>query len=97
MTQSNIEWRRAKAEQVQREQVEAIQRSQCPISDFAMGFVGAYYSVYLLNDLRFGYWQQAIANAVQERRQDLRNGKHAALFAMPVLVNGELVAVQEHS
>lgn len=91
MSQSNQEWQRAKAEQVLREQVEAIQRSQCPSSEFAMGFVGAYYSVYLLNDLRFGYWQQAIANAVQERRQELRNGKHAALFAMPVLAGGELV------
>lgn len=92
MSQSQIEWAKAKAEQVLREQVEAIQRSQCPSSDFAMGMVEAYYSVDLLNDFRLGYWHQAIANAVQERRQEPRNGKHAALFTVPTIHGDQLIA-----
>lgn len=91
MSKSNLEWQRAKVEKVLREQVEAIGRSQFPSSDFALGMVEAYYSVDLLNDLRLGYWRQVIENAVQVRRQELRNQKHKALFDMPALVGGELV------
>ena len=91
MSQSNLEWQRAKAEQVLRAQVETIGRSQFPSSDSALGFVEAYYSVDLLNDVRLGYWRQAVENAVQARRQELRNQKHKALLQMPGLVGGELI------
>lgn len=98
MSQSNLEWQRAKAEQVLRAQVEAIGRSQFPSSDFALGMVEAYYSVDLLNDVRLGYWRQAVENAVNERRQELRNQKHMARPPMPALVNDELIneVLHEH-
>lgn len=92
MSQSTLEWAKAKAGQVLRAQVEAIGRSQFPSSDFALGMVEAYYSVDLLNDLRLGYWRKVIEDAVQVRRQELRNQKHAALFDMPALVGGEVIA-----
>lgn len=91
MSQSTLEWAKAKAEQVLRDQVEAIGRSQFPSSDFALGMVEMAYATDQLNDLRLGYWRHKIELAVQQRRQELREGKHAALFAMPVLVGGELV------
>lgn len=91
MSQSNLEWMRAKAEQVLRRQVNMINASQHPNADFALGMVEAYYSVDLLNDVRLGYWRQAVENAVQVRRQELINQKCAALFQAPSLVNGELI------
>lgn len=92
MSQSTLEWQRAKAEQVLRDQVEAIGRTQYPDGVLAQGMIEAFYAVDLLNDLRRGYWQHKIDLAVQQRRQELREGKHAALFAMPILVNGELMS-----
>jgi hypothetical protein len=80
---SNLEWQRATAEKVLRSQVDAISRSQFPSSDFALGMVEAYYPVDLLDDMRLGYWRETIENAVQVRRRELRNKKHAALVNMP--------------
>ena len=88
---SNLEWQRAKAEQVLRAQVDAIARSQFPSSDFALGMVEMAYATDLLDDLRLGYWRKTIENAVQVRRHELRSKKHAALFPMPTVVGGELV------
>lgn len=91
MSQSQIEWAKSKAEQILRRQVEVIGLSKLPDADYALGMVEAYYSVDLLNDVRLGYWRQAVENAVNERRQELINQKCAALFQVPALVNGELI------
>lgn len=91
MTQSTIEWQRATAEKVLRAQVDAISRSQFPSSDSALSFAEAYYTVDLLDDVRLGYWRQAIENVVQFRRQELRAKKHAALFPMPTIHGDQLM------
>lgn len=91
MNQSTLELQRAKAEQVLRDQVKSISRSQFPSSDFAQGMVEMAYATDLLNDLRLGYWRQAIENAVQVRRQWLRNQKQLALINIPGVICGKLV------
>jgi hypothetical protein len=97
MSQSTLEWQKAKSEKLLRDQVEAIGRSQFPDGTLTQGMVEAFYAVDLLNDTEKGYWERRIDLAVQGRRQELRNGKHAALFELPALVGGELIAVQDHS
>lgn len=91
MSQSNLEWMRAKAEQVLRRQVEVIGLSKLPDADYALGMVEMSYATGQLDGVRLGYWRQAVENAVQERRQELTNQKCSALFQAPALVNGELI------
>lgn len=91
MSQSQVEWAKAKAEQVLRRQVEVIGLSKLPDADYALGMVEMAYATGQLDDVRLGYWRQAVENAVNERRQELINQKCAALFQVPALVNGELI------
>ena len=81
MSQSTLEWQKAKAEQLLRDQVEAIGRSQFPDGTLTQGMVEAFYAIDLFSDTGKGYWERRIDLAVQQRRQDLRNGKHTALSA----------------
>lgn len=91
MTDSNLEWMKVKAEQMLRNQVEQIARSQCPAGDLADGMLEAFYALGLITDFGYGYWQCQIKLSVCDRRDELREAKLRALFDAPVIAGGELI------
>ena len=91
MNTTNIEWMKAKAEQLLRHQVEQIEKSQFPTGDFAEGVLEAFYAIGLIGDLSREYWESEIRLAVIHRRDELREAKCRALFEVQGMVNGELI------
>ena len=91
MNASNIEWMRAKAEQMLRSQVEAIAKSEYPSGDLAEGMAEMAYGVGLITDTGLDYWRKSITAVVGFRRDELREIKCRALFDVPVIAGGELI------
>lgn len=96
MNATNIEWQKAKAEQLLRSQVEQIAKSDYPSVDLSEGMLEMSYALGLTDDARHAYWHQAIGLAVMARRQELNNLKCRALFDAPVIAGGELIAGGMH-
>ncbi|MGY8832326.1 MAG: hypothetical protein ACKVIS_22855 [Pseudomonadales bacterium] len=70
---SNLEWMKAKANKVLREQVErVIAQSAYPDSSLANGMLEGYCSVGLVNEGGRNYWRERLETAVTERRAALR-------------------------
>lgn len=96
MNVSNLEWAKAKAEQMLRNQVEQIAKSQFPASDFAEGMVEMAYGCGLITDAGYAYWRRQIDFTVRDRRDELREAKCRALFDLPGMINGELISGGMH-
>lgn len=96
MTASSVEWMKVKSEQMLRNQVEQIAKSEYPASDFAEGALEMAYGAGLLSDARYEYWKHKIELSVCARRLALNEIRRRALFDAPVVVNGELIAGGVH-
>lgn len=94
MTASNIEWMKSRSEQLIRNQVEQIAKSEFPASDFAEGMLEMAYGAGLITDSGYAYWRRQIDFAVRDRRDELHRAKCKALFDVPVAAGGELVTGQ---
>ena len=91
MKTTNIEWMKAKAEQLLLSQVEQIAKSEYPAGDLAEGMAEMAYGVGLINDTGLDYWRKSITAVAGFRRDELREMKCRALFEVPGMVNGELL------
>jgi len=81
MTNSNHEWQKAKADQMIRAELKSIAETQCPSWEYAYGMIELAYATGLFDDVQVGYWRQSVDNAVDLRRQELRNQRHANLLS----------------
>lgn len=92
MSQSKLDWQIAKADSLIRHYIEREGKSDCPSIDLCSGLIEMAYATDMLNDERYGYWTRRLELTVQHRRLELREKKHSALFELPGIVGGELIA-----
>jgi hypothetical protein len=81
MSQTTIEWQKAKAEKLLRRQVEVvIAETQYPDAALAEGMIEMAYAAGLFDDVQYGYWERRVAIAVSDRRKALAAERIASLL-----------------
>ena len=72
---SEVEWHKAKAEQLIRQQVKQVEQSHNPDPGLCEGMIQMAYALSLITDTGLGYWVRRLEIAVSQRRQELCNAR----------------------